>query len=158
MASDYEIFLRRKSEDDELLELIRALSSEDEGRLDTPAAPVPLDEQSEELRETVWQQEPILVPMKPLTPPSRARLLTREDSDASLSIVEDYDNDSIKKYDPEGNEWIEDFLSNFNKVRLWKISIIIDYKSMFRILVGKLGSRHPTRLNFTLWLNAGASC
>ena len=150
MASDYEIFLRRKSEDDELLELIRALSSEDEGRLDTPTAPAPSDEQSEEPRETIWQQEPILVPMKPLTPPSRARLLTREDSDASLSIVEDYDNDSIKKYDPEGNEWIEDFLSNFNKVRLREKTLIIDYKSTFRILVGKLGSRHPTRLNFTL--------
>ena len=129
MASEYEMFLKRKSEDEELLELIRGLSSEDEGAADAPANPVPLDEEPlEELRETVWQHEPILVPMKPVSPPTRAPL-TREDSDATLSIVEDYDSDSIKKYDPDGNEWIEDFLSTFNKVRYFnrKFTYILTY-------------------------------
>ena len=135
MASEYEIFLKRKSEDEELLALIRGLSSEDEDTsADAPPNPLPLSEEPlEEFRETVWQQEPILVPMKPVSPPSRAPI-TRENSDATLSIVEDYDSDSMKKYDPEGNEWIEDFLSNFNKVRLFKfllwgdpLTLLVEY-------------------------------
>lgn len=109
MLSDYEIFLKRKSEDEELLALIQGLGSEDERDETREALP------GGETMRDIEHQEPILVPMKPISGPSRG-LLSREDSETSLPMLEDENNESMKKYDPEGTEWIEDFLSTFNKV------------------------------------------